>query len=180
MLTDKELEAIKPHLNADNAAKLTGENGVELLTAQMHELSLLAIEQSKALKESETKSLDRLQVDPDVIEMSAENTELKLSTLVKEGAITPATSKALSAALVGPASARNVYALSRKATGGATALATLVLDALKDNKPVRLGEKTAGQQGRKLELSRNDDQENEKQSENITNLMVASANAGRK
>lgn len=175
MLTEKELETIKPHLNADNAAKLTAENGIELLTEQMKELSLLALDQSKTLKENETKSLDRIQVDPDVLEMSVELTESKLSTLVTSGAITPATQKALSAALIGTKDSRNVYALSRKATGGANSIATLVLDALKDNKPVRLGEKTSGQQ-KKLELSRNDDQEEEKHGKAIFDTMTSGPN----
>ena len=181
MLTEKELEAIKPHLNAESAAKLTAENGVELLTAQMHELSLLAVEQSKALKESETKALSTISMDPDALEMSVDLTLSKLDSLVAAGSITPAVSKALSAALVGPETGRNVYALSRKATGGTKPLATLVLDALKDNKPVKLGEKTASQQTqKKLELSRSDAQEDDKLQEDITNRMVAAANAGRR
>ena len=43
-LNDKELEALKPHLNAENAAKLTAENGADLLTSQMIALSQAALE----------------------------------------------------------------------------------------------------------------------------------------
>lgn len=176
-LSEKEIEAIKPHLSAENAAKLTAENGIELLTEQMKELSLLAVEQGKLIKENESKSLDRIQVDPDVLDANADLAQEKLEGLVKTGAITPACQKLLSAALIGAPDARNVYALSRKATGANKALATLVIDALKDNKPVKLNEKTGAQQ--KVELSRSDDQANEKQQEEIFNRMLAGANRGR-
>ena len=49
MLTDKELDAIKPHLSEANLGKATLENGVEVLCEQMKQLSLLAIEQADAL-----------------------------------------------------------------------------------------------------------------------------------
>jgi hypothetical protein len=42
-LNKKELEILKPHLNAENAAKVTAENGAELLTSQMVALSQEAI-----------------------------------------------------------------------------------------------------------------------------------------
>lgn len=179
MLSEKELEAIKPHLSAENAAKLTAENGVELLTEQMVALSKLSIEQNEELKKANELKLDRIEVDPDTLETSVELTETKLSALVDSGSITPAVSKALSAALIGPEGKRNVFALSRKATGGAKPLATLVLDALKDNKPVKLGEKTGSQaSGKKIELSRTGEEDAEQQKK-IFETMLVGANRGK-
>lgn len=177
MLTEAELALIKPHLSEENVKKLTGENGIELLTAQMTALSLLSIEQAKLLEKAEVVSLDRLEIDPDTLEMSVELTETKLAGLVESGAITPAVQKALSLALVGPENKRNVLALSRKASGGAKPFATIILDALKENKPVKIGEKTASQQ-KVHELSREGD--TDKEMENVTAVMVQGANRGRK
>ena len=160
MLTDKELEAIKPHLNAENAAKVTADNGVELLTNQMVALSQEALKLSEQAEKAGQVALDRLEIDPDALDAHVESAETKLSQLVTNGAITPAVQKALSAVLIGAENSRNVYALSRKATGGAKSITNLVLDALKDNKPVKTGEKT-GPQSQTRELSRNADEEKE-------------------
>lgn len=176
MLTATELELIKSHV-AENADKVTAENGVTVLTDQMKALSTLAIDLAAQLKKSETRSLSALEVDPDTLETSVELVETKLSTLAAEGAITPANHKLLSAVLIGTETNRNVYALSRKATGGTKSLAILVIDALKGNKPVKIGEKTASQQ--KLELSRSDDQGNESFMKSANEIMVAGANRSR-
>ena len=172
-LNEKELELIKPHLNAENAAKLTADNGAELLTAQMVALSLEAVKLSEQAEKSGQVTLDRLDIDPDALDAHVEAAETKLNTLVTSGAITPAVQKALSAVLIGATESRNVYALSRKATGGTKSITNLVLDALKDNKPVKTGEKT-GPQAATRELSRNADEEKEQQ--RIQELMTNAAN----
>lgn len=176
-LTQAELDLIKPHLSKENVEKATLENGLSLLTDQMKALSTLAIEQASELKKAEGKALDRLEIDADTLETSVELVQTKLDGLVASGEITPAVQKALSNVLIGPESARNVYALSRKATGGAKSIATQVIDALKGNKPVKLTEKTAGQQ--KIELSRTDDQAEEAFGKKANEIMTGAANRGR-
>ncbi len=175
-LTAAELEIIKSHLSKENAEKATADNGVTLLADQMKALSLLAIDQADQLKKAEALSLSKIEVDPDTLETSVELVETKLSALVTEGAITPAVQKNLAAVLVGAEGSRNVMALSRKATGGAKPLATLIIDALKGNKAVKIGEKTSAQQ--KIELSRTDDQDKEIKS--FSDAMLAGANRGAK
>jgi hypothetical protein len=277
-LNEKELEILKPHLNAENAKLLTAENGAKLLTSQMVALSQEAIklqEQyelfnpyhdeggrfsdsggagghttssaahaataehlgsgggaknvrvakmheeaakhggikqadreyheaagrafrsgSKSAHEDAAKfaehagmkdaaaahrdaggskglAMDMLEIDPDALDAHVESAETKLNTLVTSGAITPAVQKALSAVLVGAENSRNVYALSRKATGAAKSITNLVLDALKDNRPLKVGEKT-GPQSATRELSRNADEEKEQQK--MLEVMANAAN----
>jgi hypothetical protein len=277
-LNEKELEALKPHLNAENAAKVTADNGVELLASQMVALSQEAVKLQEqyelfnpyhdeggrftdgggagghtassaahaataehlgsgggsknvrvakmheeaakhgGIKQSDREyheaagrafrsgskddhetaakfaekagmkdaasahrdagstkglSLDRLDIDPDALDAHVESAETKLSNLVTSGAITPAVQKALSAVLVGEESKRNIYALSRKATGGAKSITNLVLDALKDNHPIKAGEKT-GPQSATRELSRNADEE--KEQTRMQEIMANAAN----
>ena len=174
-LTAAELEIIKPHLSKENADKLTVENGLTLLTDQMKALSLLAIDQAEQLKKAETLNLSKIEVDPDTLETSVELVETKLSALVTEGAITPAVQKNLTTVLIGAEGSRNVMALSRKATGGTKPLATLIIDALKGHKAVKIGEKTGAQQ--KVELSRTDDQD--KEIKKYSDAMLAGANRGK-
>lgn len=84
-------------------------------------------------------------VDADSLEMLAEGTDEKIQAMVASAKITPAVALKLSAALVGPAEARNVRALSRKFAGGEQSLAKSILDALAENDPVKLAEQTKGQ-----------------------------------
>ena len=172
-LTAEEIEKhVKKHLNAESAAKMTPENALELLDAQMTALSLIAIDQGKELEKAQTKSLDRLEIDPDVLELSAKLTQVKLEGLVASGAVSPVCAKALSAVLIGTKEKRNVYGLSRKATGGADPLADLIMDALKDNKPVKLGERTGAQQ-KTIALARTDEQADESYRKKVTDIMTA-------
>ena len=175
-LTAAELEIAKSHLAKESAEKATPENAFALLTEQMKALSLLAIEQADSLKKAETKALSTIEVDPDTLETSVELVETKLSALVTEGAITPAVQKNLASVLIGAEGSRNVMALSRKATGGTKAMATLIIDALKGNKAVKIGEKTSGQQ--KIELARTDEQDKEVKS--LSDAMLAGASRGAK
>lgn len=170
-LTEKELDLIKKHLSKENAAKATLENGLSLLDEQMTALSKLSLDQAEALKAAEGKALSTIEMDPDTLETAVELIETKMDGLVKSGAITPAVQKALSSILIGNEGSRNVYALSRKASGGAKSFASQVIEALSNNKPVKLSEKTGAQQ--KVELSRADDQAEEAQQKEIFDIMVS-------
>ena len=116
-------------------------------------------------------------VDPEVAEMLAEGTQEKLKALVASGKITPAVQAKLELALVGPASARNVYALSRTASKTEKSLAAAVIEALAENTPPKLGEKTGAQV---RELSRVvPDGKPETESKAVTETMVKMANGER-
>ncbi len=85
-------------------------------------------------------------VDPHVIELTAESAEDKIDDLEKAANITPAVAASLKASLIGAVGARNSTALSVGKSGGlGDTLARQVIDALKDNDPVKLGEQTAAQ-----------------------------------
>lgn len=83
------------------------------------------------------------EVDEDVLEDTAESRTSELQQLVKEAKITPAVSDALAAALIGKPGKRLALGLSTKtakALGLVSPLAKAVIDALKLNDPVKLGE----------------------------------------
>jgi hypothetical protein len=84
-------------------------------------------------------------IDPDAVEMLAEGTGAAILSLVDSAKITPAVAAKLTDALVGAAGNRNAFALSRTVSGDATPLARRIIDALKENDPVALGEKTKSQ-----------------------------------
>ena len=114
MLTEIELAEVKKHFPAEAATTLTVENGLVKLCEKHLELSTLAVELDKQVKDGSQVAMSN--VDPEVAEMLAEGTQEKLKALVASGKITPAVQAKLELALVGPASARNVYALSRTAS----------------------------------------------------------------
>ena len=117
----------------------------ELKTAkEAAEAKIKELESSNAELIAASKAANE-QVDPDVLEERAETAEEKLQSLVEKAKITPAVAKKLQAALIGDSGARNAYALTRKASGMDVPLAKQILEALKENDPVELGEKTKAQ-----------------------------------
>ena len=175
MLTEIELAEVKKHFPAEAAAALTVENGLVKLCEKHLELSTLAVELDKQVKDGSQVAMSN--VDHEVAEMLAEGTQEKLKALVASGKITPAVQAKLELALVGPASARNVYALSRTASKTEKSLAAAVIEALAENTPPKLGEKTGAQV---RELSRVvPDGKPETESKAVTETMVKMANGER-
>ncbi len=89
-------------------------------------------------------------MDEDSAEQAAENVQERLSLLVEAGKITPAVQEKLSAILVGEPGKRNVMTLSIKSQPDKKSLSTKILNALRENDIVKLGEKT----GHQITLSR--------------------------
>ena len=177
MLTTDELTALKTHFPAEEAEKITAETGVTALCDRFVALSLNAQEveaERKALKAQLEAQGSAAKLDPDVADGLQEGAEIEFSAL-PDTLYSPATKKALYSLLAGTKENPNVYALSRKATGGTVSLARGVAAILKANKPLPLGERTGSQ--RALELSRVNQENDVKK--NVTEPMIEMANAGR-
>jgi hypothetical protein len=163
----------------EHAAFMHRENGNE---AGAKEHDKLAVKHHKAAdlakKGPKMKSMSAIyEIDPEALDLIIENTEMALSNLVSASKITPAVQKKLQAALIGPADARNAYALSRTASKTPKSIAASVIDALKDNDPVVLGEKTKAQT---VSLSRQVPGQPNDTNDEIAKTMDAAANSGRK
>lgn len=130
---DKITEAQKALSEASAAAK-----------TQASELKTKLDDMGKELEQAKQASggTKPPEVSDEVQDVLAEAAEAKAASLVETGKITPAVKDKLCAALVGAAGKRNVFALSRHVSKTDASLANAVLDALKENDVVKLGEKT--------------------------------------
>lgn len=126
--------------NADNAivASFSGLTAkVGTLIGEVKVLkSDLSIAQNAALGEPEPN-----EVDPELLRLSRENHTMRLDSLIAGGRITPAVSEKLKAAFIGDDGA----ALKLSLSSGTNKTFGLVLEALAENDPVKLGEQTGGQ-----------------------------------
>jgi len=129
----------------DRLSKLGGEKDDAVGKVTKLEQDIEAMKGKVADLEAKAAGRGEPQVDPDAIEMLAEGTADKLDGLAAKGHITPAVAASLKVALVGKPGAYNARALSRSANGGTDPLAKLVIAALADNTPAKLGEHTKGQ-----------------------------------
>ena len=140
----KALSGNENEVTEDNAAKVLEAFGT-WKKKQVAELKTV----KASLAELKTKATgDMPEVDEDVLEDLAETRTTELNQLVREGRILPVVRDKIAAALVGASGERVKFALSTKvskAFGFPTPLARLIIDALKLNDPVTLGEKTKGQ-----------------------------------
>jgi hypothetical protein len=95
------------------------------------------------------KAASTVSVDPNLAEQMGVTAEQQLDLLVQTGKITPAVKTKLAASLVGVAGSRNVMAMSIQ-TGGKPSMLSIIVDALKDNDAVKLGEQTGVQTLRRI------------------------------
>ena len=174
MLTETELALARTHFPESEQQSVTTENAVEKLGERFVALSKAALDLEA--KVSEQGSNKAPAIDPEALDMLAENTEVALSNLVAAGKITPAVKTKLQAILIGSGEARNVYALSRNVSKTPKSIAASVIDALKDNDAVVLGEKTRAQT---ISLSRQVPGEAAKEDEAVAKAMDEAANRGR-
>ena len=115
------------------------------LTAQVESLTA-DIKKLKAEADKVTEPAPNpVEMDEDTAEQAAEAADQRLSMLVQQGKITPAVQIKLSAVLLGETGKRNVMALSIKGQSSKKSLTTQILDALKDNDIIKLGEQTGAQ-----------------------------------
>ena len=107
------------------------------------QLEALQAEIEKLKKANRPKELD-----PDLKDQLQEAAEDGFDQLVSNGKIVPAVAAELKQGLT------NEFCLSRSLSGGQTSIARLVINALKKNDPVKLGEQTGLQ---RIALSRSDE-----------------------
>jgi len=134
------IEETLTEANAEKAivASFSGvKKKVEGLTSQVTTLTADLAKAKKATP-GETKPKD---VDPELLRLSRENHTMRLDGLIAGGRITPAVRDKLVAAFIGDDGA----ALKLSLSAGTNQTFGLVLDALADNDPVKLGEQTGGQ-----------------------------------
>lgn len=130
-----------------DASSATAEATATAAAAHKAELAKIQAELSAATKaaaDAAAKAAPPPEANPEVTEVLAEANSERLQGLIAAGCITPTVGIALSALLIGPADARNVLCLSR-APGQDKALARAVIDALKENRPVDLTQRTGAQ-----------------------------------
>ena len=142
MLTLDQLKAL---LGDDT---LTEETAAAALTERFKGLSTQVTDLETQLEAAEGKTSTMAAsrtVDPDVLDGLAETAEDGIDNLVSLSKISPAVAKNLKSILVGPASGRNAYALSRQVSGTEQSVAKAIITALKENDVVKLGESTKGQ-----------------------------------
>jgi hypothetical protein len=144
-MTPEELAGLAGLLPENQRAGVTGDNILARLQTHVGGL----VQQHGDLRQQLAAST----LAPEVEDMLVEGAEDGLDGLVACGHILPATRDKLVKALIGEAGHRNAYALSRTVSKTPTSLVKQVIDALKDNDPVKLGEQTKGQH-KTLALSR--------------------------
>ena len=137
---------------------------VEGLTTQVTTLTADLAKAKKATP-GESKPKD---VDPELLRLSRENHTMRLDGLIAGGRITPAVRDKLVAAFIGDDGA----ALKLSLSSGTNQIFGLVLDALADNDPVKLGEQTGGQT---LSLSGGPGTDDEPLDQKVKDEMAAAA-----
>ena len=162
-------------LTDENAAEKLGEF-VQGLQAKPTTLQA-ELDQAKArIEELEKAGATKdPEIDPDALDMMAESAGERLDALVASNKITPAVRDRLGKVLVGEVGKPNAMMLSRRASGAAGSVAKLVIDALKENDVVKLGEQTASQA---MAMSRQSPGGEPDADPEVTKSMTEMANAG--
>lgn len=119
------------------------EKKVEDKKIQENLLSLKA-QLEKATSKAASMGEEEKGMDANTLELVGTTMADKLELLVSSGKITPAVSKSLSSALIGAQGSRNEKALSL-GENQTPSVATLVIDALKENDALKLKEQTNSQ-----------------------------------
>ena len=136
-------------LTEDNAIKMVrdritnaeSEKTSASTKAQEAEAKVLQLES----KLTEAAAKHKTAPDADTLEMQAEVAGERFDALAEQGRVTPAVAASLKTLLVGDKGKRNAYALSATYSGRDASLAREIVDILKTNDPVELGEKTRAQ-----------------------------------
>jgi len=123
------------------AIKVSGENKEALDTAQKEVKKLSGLVKAA---EKKTAGNTEVKIDPNLAEQMGSTAEDQLSLLVSAGKITPAVKDKLAAGLIGETGKRNLIALSLGENSSPSVL-SVVVDALKENDLVKLGEQTGAQ-----------------------------------
>lgn len=159
------IEETLTEANADKAIIASFSGLTDKVRTLMDEVKKAAAIDAKKAASVDAKPKD---VDPELLRLSRENHTMRLDGLVSGGQITPAVRDKLSAAFIGADGA----ALKLSLASGTNKTFGLVLAALAENDPVKLGEKTAGQV---LSLSGGPGAGNEPLDQSIKDEMAAMA-----
>ncbi len=157
-MTDETLKALRgllgagDDLTADNAMGRVKER-LDTVTGEKDKHSAKVTELQGQLTALEAKVKAGGKPEPiakaaslpaDLVEQMAVTGEQQLSLLVETGKITPAVRVKLAASLIGGNTGRNIMAMS-VGDGGKKSLLSNIVDALRDNDVVKLGEQTGAQ-----------------------------------
>lgn len=154
IMNEEQLKKLRKLLGLNDDDKLDDKNFIEVLGKKLSTLSeqadkVEALEaQIKELskKPPKKKDDDKMEImHPDMAAQAAEMGKEKLDMLVEKSIVTPAVRDKLAASLIGEGENINVYALSITNQPDRKSLLNQVVDALKENDPVKLGEQTKSQ-----------------------------------
>jgi hypothetical protein len=133
--------ALEAHFKKTAEQIKAAEASKKSLEAAQAKIKALEAKVMKLAENDETPD----ELDPDIADELAESASEGIETLAASGLITPAVAKKLDAILVGEPGDRHTYALSRRVSGRSRSLARDIIDALKENNPRELREKTRAQ-----------------------------------
>jgi hypothetical protein len=133
--------ALESHFKKTAEQIKAAEASKKSLEAAQAKIKALEAKVMKLAENDETPD----ELDPDIADELAESASEGIETLAASGLITPAVAKKLDAILVGEPGDRHTYALSRRVSGRSRSLARDIIDALKENNPRELREKTRAQ-----------------------------------
>lgn len=152
IMTNEDLDGIRELLGLDDTLEEAGV--LEAVKKHFAALSEKRAEAEKALTQAQgeintlkasMETDDTPKIDPDLLDERADSAEERIDGLVERAKITPAVAASLKTILVGKPGTRHAYALSTKASGRVRPLYREIIEALEENDPVALGEKTAAQ-----------------------------------
>jgi hypothetical protein len=167
---DEFLKKLRVILGADDS--LTEENAMSRLAEHISGLGtkngdlqkqLVDLQGEMAKLKTDNKAASTVQIDPNLAEQMGTTAEQQLDLLVQTGKITPAVKTKLAASLIGVVGSRNVMAMSIQ-TGGKPSMLSIIVDALKDNDAVKLGEQTGVQSLSRIVPGTESNQEVDKES----------------
>jgi len=135
-----EVKTFLDELKNNNAAL---KKQIEEITEEIENFKTESAREDKNDSSDDKKS--SVTMDEDTAEQAAITAEERLSLLVEQGKITPAVKEKLCSVLIGTTGSRNIMALSVKGQPDKRSLASNILDALKENDIIKLGEQTGAQ-----------------------------------
>lgn len=160
MLSKEELKELSILLGMDEKEKGLTEDTmlssvtsfVESIQDENQELTTKVEELEKTPVKNDNNQVK--EVDADVLEDRAETAAEQIESLVGASKITPKVAASLKLTLIGDKGKFNSFCLSRRLSNTPTSIVKAVVEALKENDPIKLGEKTPAQL---MELSLNTD-----------------------
>lgn len=147
--------------------------GADSLTTAKDENINLKKEVEKIKAASTQTASTEVKIDPNLAEQMGSTAEQQLSLLAQAGKITPAVKDKLTAGLIGETGKRNLIALSLGENSSPSVL-TVVVDALKENDIMKLGEQTGAQVTQRA-VPAGDDDEKTKADKESGDVMMSAA-----